>query len=236
MSISLPLHGLQPSRLLCPWSSPGKNTGVGCHALLRGSSRPRDWIQVSRIAGGFFTIWATGKDPGSYKLRPTLNFSTSLLGAGPLKDVRHDVWHLLKAANTLLRDAMASESTSSHSISCLETAFRGERGRERSRLNPVGTQQEVMGGNNNTKFALLIHIYRASAHVLCGWGTISAKFRHLVGQGKPQHGADLKDWSWWAMIKRVPLPSLPAPRLVGRHMEAPILINVFISTRNYFHF
>ena len=25
---------LQPLRLLCPWNSPGKNTGVGCHALL----------------------------------------------------------------------------------------------------------------------------------------------------------------------------------------------------------
>ena len=25
----------------------------------RGSSRPRDWTRVSRIAGGFFTIWAT---------------------------------------------------------------------------------------------------------------------------------------------------------------------------------
>ena len=24
------------SRLLCPWDSPGKNTGVGCHALLHG--------------------------------------------------------------------------------------------------------------------------------------------------------------------------------------------------------
>ena len=23
-------------RLLCPWNSPGKNTGVGCHALLQG--------------------------------------------------------------------------------------------------------------------------------------------------------------------------------------------------------
>ena len=22
--------------LLCPWDSPGKNTGVGCHALLQG--------------------------------------------------------------------------------------------------------------------------------------------------------------------------------------------------------
>ena len=29
-------HGLQPARLLCPWGSPGKSTGVGCHALLQG--------------------------------------------------------------------------------------------------------------------------------------------------------------------------------------------------------
>ena len=29
-------YGLQPLRLLCPWNSPGKNTGVGCHALLQG--------------------------------------------------------------------------------------------------------------------------------------------------------------------------------------------------------
>ena len=26
---------LQPARLLCPWDSPGKNTGVGCHVLLQ---------------------------------------------------------------------------------------------------------------------------------------------------------------------------------------------------------
>ena len=25
-----------PVRFLCPWNSPGKNTGVGCHALLQG--------------------------------------------------------------------------------------------------------------------------------------------------------------------------------------------------------
>ena len=28
-------HGLQPSRLLCPWDFPGKSTGVGCHCLLQ---------------------------------------------------------------------------------------------------------------------------------------------------------------------------------------------------------
>ena len=34
MSDSLRPHGLQPTRLLCPWDFPGKSTGVGCHCLL----------------------------------------------------------------------------------------------------------------------------------------------------------------------------------------------------------
>ena len=29
-------HGLRPARLLYPWNSPGKHTGVGCHFLLQG--------------------------------------------------------------------------------------------------------------------------------------------------------------------------------------------------------
>ena len=30
-------HGLWPTKLLCPWDFPGKNTGVGCHFLLQGT-------------------------------------------------------------------------------------------------------------------------------------------------------------------------------------------------------
>ena len=59
VSDSLWPHRLQLARILRPWDFPGKNTGVSCHALLQGSSQPRDWTQVSHIAGGFFTIWAT---------------------------------------------------------------------------------------------------------------------------------------------------------------------------------
>ena len=36
MSDSLQPHGLKPTRLLCPWDSPGKSTGMGYHALLQG--------------------------------------------------------------------------------------------------------------------------------------------------------------------------------------------------------
>ena len=35
MSDSLQPHGMQLSRLPCPWDSPDKNTGVRCHALLQ---------------------------------------------------------------------------------------------------------------------------------------------------------------------------------------------------------
>ena len=42
-------HGLQPTRLLCPWDSPGKNAGVGCHCLLQ-SDEPllSNWAELRR--------------------------------------------------------------------------------------------------------------------------------------------------------------------------------------------
>ena len=36
MSSCLQPHGLQSTRLLCPWDFPGENTGMGCHFLLQG--------------------------------------------------------------------------------------------------------------------------------------------------------------------------------------------------------
>ena len=63
MSDSLRPHGLQPGRLLRPWNSPSKNTGLGCHALLRGDL-PNPGIKPASLtspalAGEFFTTGAT---------------------------------------------------------------------------------------------------------------------------------------------------------------------------------
>ena len=56
--------GLQPARLLCPWDSPGKNTGVGCHFPLQG-------------------IFPTqGSNPGLLHCRLIL-YSRSLCASGP---------------------------------------------------------------------------------------------------------------------------------------------------------
>ena len=67
MSDSLGPHGLLLlTRLLCPWNSPGRNTGVGNHSFSRGTSWLSDWTQLSCIEGRFFTIWPPGK-PIQYK-------------------------------------------------------------------------------------------------------------------------------------------------------------------------
>ena len=52
--------GLYPTRLLCPWDSPGRNTGVGCHFLLQGifltqGSNPPPSHMSPALTGGFFT-------------------------------------------------------------------------------------------------------------------------------------------------------------------------------------
>ena len=116
MSNSLQPHGLQTTRLLCSWDSPGKNTEMGCHAFYqgtfptqrsnpglpycrqilyrlshqgsprilewvaypfsRGSSWPRNQPQVSCIAGGFFTSWATKEAQSNYTPIKKRVFST----------------------------------------------------------------------------------------------------------------------------------------------------------------
>ena len=43
VSNSVQPYGLEPARLLCPWDSPGKNTGVGCHFLLHGIFPTQGW-------------------------------------------------------------------------------------------------------------------------------------------------------------------------------------------------
>ena len=62
MSNSLRPHGLKHTSLLCPYDSPGKNTGVGSHSLLQGIFPTGDQTHISCTAGRFFTT-----EPGGCK-------------------------------------------------------------------------------------------------------------------------------------------------------------------------
>ena len=51
--------------------SPGKNTGVSCHALFQGIFPTQGRTQVSCMAGGFFTNWATREAQEYWSSWPT---------------------------------------------------------------------------------------------------------------------------------------------------------------------
>ena len=65
-SSSLRPRGLQPARLLCPRSSPGSNTGVACHSLLRGLFPTQGWnLGLFR-----FLHWQVGSLPSEPPRKP----------------------------------------------------------------------------------------------------------------------------------------------------------------------
>ena len=47
-------HGLQPTRLLCPWDFPSKSTGVGCHCL---NIDQKQSLVQKKLAEFYFTEW-----------------------------------------------------------------------------------------------------------------------------------------------------------------------------------
>ena len=59
MSDSLQPHRQQPTRLLRPWDSPGKNTGMGCHFLLRCMKVKSE----SEVPHSCPTLWPHGLQP-----------------------------------------------------------------------------------------------------------------------------------------------------------------------------
>ena len=73
MSNSLQPHVLYPWRLLRPWNSPGKNTGVGCHFLLQGIFLTQGLNpgllycrQIVYCLSHQLLFWKTGEGNGAY--------------------------------------------------------------------------------------------------------------------------------------------------------------------------
>ena len=79
-SNSLQSHRWQPPRLLCPWNSPGKNTGVGCHFQLQGiflTQESNPYLSVSCTIRQILchcNFWETHK----FALQPSLSTKLQL--------------------------------------------------------------------------------------------------------------------------------------------------------------
>ena len=55
---------MEPARLLCPWNSPGKNTGVGCHSFFQGVFPIQGWNQGLPHCRQILLCEPPGKPPG----------------------------------------------------------------------------------------------------------------------------------------------------------------------------
>ena len=78
VSDSLWPHGLKPSRLLCPWDFPGKNTRMGCHFLLQ-RIFPTQGLNPHHF--GSYVIWVTKN--GNYKYSLCASRQLSINSAMP---------------------------------------------------------------------------------------------------------------------------------------------------------
>ena len=94
-------HRWQPTRLLCPWDSPGKNTGVGCHFLLQ-CVKVKSFSRVWLLA----TPWTA-----AHQAPPSIGFSRQEYWSGvplpspiPPHDLAHYVFFNILFHYDLLQD------------------------------------------------------------------------------------------------------------------------------------
>ena len=98
MSDSVRPNGLWATRLLCPWHSPGKNPGEGCHCLLQGIFLDQgsnlgllpwqaDSLPLSHPGspqrGGGWVLLPSSQEEGYKPSCPTLAAVSSQLGGQP---------------------------------------------------------------------------------------------------------------------------------------------------------
>ena len=92
VSDSVRPHRRQPTRLCCPWDSPGKNTGVGCHFLLQ-CMKVKSLSRVQLLA----TPWTA-----AYQAPPSMGFSRQEYWSGvPLPSLRFGAAKLKKKKKNL---------------------------------------------------------------------------------------------------------------------------------------
>ena len=77
MSNSLQPHELEPTRLLCPWNFPGKNSGVGFHFLFHGVFFP---IEGSNLRLLQLLHWQRGSLPLSHLGSPISGLTCTKYG------------------------------------------------------------------------------------------------------------------------------------------------------------
>ena len=127
MSNSVQPHRQQPTRLPCPWDSPGKNTGVGYHFFLQ-CMQVKSESEVSQSCPTLVTPWTA-----AHQAPPSMGFSRQEYWSGvPLPSptlILHASKVMLKIIQARLQQYM------NHELPDVQAGFR--KARERMALKHV---------------------------------------------------------------------------------------------------
>ena len=171
---------MQPARLLCPWDSPGKNTGVGCHFLLRGSSPPRDQTRVfcvSCIAGRFFIPLSHLRSPhdaltlpgDKFNLRRSSQVTGASLASWGRKWQKHS-------------DEQSPTEVHRHKQTAAQVQTYTHHGSEHTHTHT--THQQVHARTEKKRLKLFLKGHLSKSNCLYSWG---------ISRGK---GNKLENWDW----------------------------------------
>ena len=98
-------HRRQPIRLHCPWDSPGKNIGVGCHFLLH-AWKWKVKVKSLRRVWLFATPWTA-----AYQAAPSMGFSRQEYWSGlPLPSLMY-IHSIIQTHVSLLHQTLESRSS-----------------------------------------------------------------------------------------------------------------------------
>ena len=97
MKVTQSCQTLWSRGLYSPWNSQARILECVASPFSRGSSQPRDWTQVSCIAGGFFTSWAT-KETKEYQSGLPILSAVDLPNPGMNRGLLHCMWILYQVS------------------------------------------------------------------------------------------------------------------------------------------
>ena len=166
MSDSLQAYGLQPTKFLCPWHCPGKNTGVGCHDLHQGilPSQGSNLHFLHILFCGFFTTQPPGM-PQTFlisrlcflfsflifffpKEAASLSYKTVVLGRKTKHQLCLSLWENCIRGKKLL--------TSEGTYLLLQTATREQLGRRE--------EQRIFSAVSSLKVSSTVHVTSTSLY------------------------------------------------------------------------
>ena len=119
MSDSVRPHRWPPTRLLCPWDSPGKNTGVGCHFLfqcMKVKSESEVALSCPTLSDLMDCSLPGSSVHGIFQARVLEWGAIAFFGRGPLKEIKSKQAAPASVRNETLCPATVSITRSPESV------------------------------------------------------------------------------------------------------------------------